>query len=572
MWSFRRPLLVRFAVPLLAATALTGCGNIQNLHSALTPGSSVDDINGKFVDGAQKAKIDYSSQIKARKIIADRANPKESFPGEAHIGLIDHTRFHGDQSVIYDPQVEAFVKDILTKLLANWPNPPPDIRIAFVADKPDDPYEAESGSDGTMYFGMSAIRDVASTDELAFKVAHELAHILMNHTVRVQQEVAGKEMRDTAAGGATLANSAGKTGAAAQSAGNTNRNIALASVGIDLLFEFLNPAFSRQQEREADVLGADLMIRAGYSPRAIEHVMQRLQDQEARVDAALKAVEAEKMAAARRRVAEAHGQKPAPETTPASMPDTPLTGLFDFIDQAHANHPKAEDRRKDIDAYLKREYPTELRTMRKLRVEEYENFKLAVANGPLMRRQFTVMAAEFINKGDLDKAYTFAQRALANAKDPAPEARIQLYQIRKAQADKSNNARWRTEALKHLETAWAGPDATPAVATFLAGEHTAAKRYDQAESILTEASQRFDPALFFALKIGNSVAANRQSQAFATAWQCDQDGIAPNTRSACLGTLPEPWRKDYAAYAAAQKTEQQRQRAKAKLGEGTSIN
>jgi len=559
----------RAFAPLFVLITLSGCGNIQNIQSTFTPGSSVDDIEGRFVDTASKAKIDYASQIRARKAIADKADPKATFPGEAHIGLIDHSRFLPTQTVIYDPQVEQFFKGILAKLLENWHGQTPDIRIAFVVDSPDAPYEAESGADGTIYFGMSAIRDVESTDELVFKIAHELGHILMNHTVRVEQENTNRSMRGLGAMGALMGNSAAATTATAQSASSRNTTIALALAGSEILFsDILTPAFSRQQEREADLLGADLMIKAGYSPRAINQVMQRLRDQEVKKQEAEKKLRDAELALQKQKEADeaaARGQKRV--VSGAEISSSIGGELSSLFDQIKASHPEANDRRNDLERYIRREYTTEQRTRRVLRQEEYERFKVAIANGPLMRRQFTVMAAGFIKDGDLTKAYTFAQRALANANDPAPEARLQLYQIRKAQAGTgpaSASTKMRGEAVRHLELAWKGPEATPAVATFLAEEYSAGKRYDAAEAVLVEAGRRHGPTPFYSARIRNFIAGGRQDQAFTTTYQCEASSPPAEVRAECRASLPSAWTERYAAFVTQKKAEEERQREQAK--------
>lgn len=537
------------AALLSALTLLAGCGNIQNAGSVFKRSSTVDDINGRLADNIDVTTIDYSSQNKARMALAERkVNPQ--YPGEAHIGLIDHSRLTSGQTVVYDPQVEAFILQIVDRLLEHWHGKKPSVRVAFVVDTPEAQFEAESGADGTMYFGLSAIRDVESTDELAFKTAHELAHILMNHTVRVDQEKEAKKAEDSAGNLAILANSAVNSGTSAAAGNNSNIAYAMASLNI-LMNDVLSPAFSRQQEREADLIGTDLMLQAGYSPRAINFVMQRLHDQERKAAEAEKKLREEQLEAERKK----QGLK-----TPAGQTAGAPAGVSSFFDQLRgmgkeitASHPEAEDRERDVVRYVEREYSVEKRTHRNLREEEYQKFKLSVSAGPLMRRQFSVFAEDSLKAGRLDEAYTYALRALGDSKDPAAGPRLVLYRIRKAQAEKTGNRKFKDEALKHLEIAWAGPEGSSEIAVILAGEYTESTRYDQADHVLAEAGQRLaNPYQFYGLRIANFVIGKRKDQAFSVTYQCDQPPVAPPVRVSCRAALPDAWQEEYAGYATVQ--------------------
>ena len=554
--SFRaRGLRLAAVVVLLASAA---CSNLQNPLDALTPGSTVNSVKGKFLDDVDPSKISYSEQAKQRAALASDKTVKMRYPGEAYIGLIDHSRILPTQTVIYDKGVAAFIQKIIDRLIANWPGRRPDLRVAFVVDSPVAQFESESGSDGTLYFGLSAVRDCESTDELAFKVGHELSHILLDHFARERQQRMITGIEHIAATAALIGNGVANEGGVPGAGGAATNKIALAAVGVDILLnDVLAPAFQREQEREADLMGADLMIRAGYSPRGISDVMQRLEDQERKRAAAerqLREARARAVQAQEERKAAAQGRVPV--FSSADFAGAINGGISDILSRVAASHPSATDRKKDVVYYVAREYSVERRTHRVLREAEYQRFKISVAGGPLMRRQFSLVAETLLQAGRLDEAYATALRALMNPRDPAVQPRLTLYRIRKAQFTKTGNAKFQAEAVHHLEIAWAGPEANPPLALILAGEYTQSKRYDKAEGVLSHAGSQFGtPEVFLPSRAANFVAADDRNHAFPIVYQCVQRGVPPSIRRSCQAALPDTWQPDFAAYAAARNKE-----------------
>jgi predicted Zn-dependent protease len=112
----------------------------------------------------------------------------------------------------------------------------------------------------------SGLLDVAKNqDQLATVIGHEVAHVVAGHSnERVSTAYAtqtGLEVIGALAGGSTQEKQQimGLLGLGAQ-------------VGIIL-------PFSRTQEREADLLGLDLMARAGFDPRASVQLWQNMEQQ-----------------------------------------------------------------------------------------------------------------------------------------------------------------------------------------------------------------------------------------------------------------------------------------------------
>lgn len=117
---------------------------------------------------------------------------------------------------------------------------------------------------GPMYINRGMIEAARREGEMAGVMAHELSHVALRHGTA--QATKGQKYGLLAGilgiGGQILG---GPAGAAAQIAGQ--------GVGVYFL------KFSREYETEADILGAQIMARAGYDPRDLASMFQTIERQ-----------------------------------------------------------------------------------------------------------------------------------------------------------------------------------------------------------------------------------------------------------------------------------------------------
>lgn len=178
---------------------------------------------------------------------------------------------------------------IADRLLSAWPGPGVDVEI-FIS--PDPTNAAEATIDNQIVVTLGLLRGAATEDEIAFVLAHEIAHVLLRH---IETREAGI---DTQKGVVQLA--AQMTGFGVQ-AGNselvrsgsgyavrtrltqTARTTLVATAAANALLaalsdEVADPGWSRTQEDEADLLGLDLMrlARPPYNTTVAQRVMQTI--------------------------------------------------------------------------------------------------------------------------------------------------------------------------------------------------------------------------------------------------------------------------------------------------------
>lgn len=145
--------------------------------------------------------------------------------------------------VVTDPALNAYVKQIVCKLDSIHCA---DIRI-YIVDTPH--FNASMAPNGCMQVWTGLMVRAENEAQLAYVLGHEMAHYLRRHTLQQWRTV-----RDTSSALAffslaTAAAGVGFVGSLAQ----------LAAIGA--IF-----AYSRDQEREADDIGFEIMAKAGYDP------------------------------------------------------------------------------------------------------------------------------------------------------------------------------------------------------------------------------------------------------------------------------------------------------------------
>jgi Zn-dependent protease with chaperone function len=198
-------------------------------------------------------------------------------------------------------------------------------------------FAAYSTPDGNVYLAMGWLKSLENADEMAAIVAHELSHVLLAHHNSDQwsdflhKGQAWYEIAVRVKAEQSKSKTVSKTDA---------KNVKDVQQNVDLFNDkLLVPDWNRSQEREADLLGVDLMIRANYSPTAMVSMLEKLkawEDQNKESDEAF--LERVRQTA----------------QTDAGQAWNMITKKV--ISTASMNHPKTEDRINEAAQYLDRHY------------------------------------------------------------------------------------------------------------------------------------------------------------------------------------------------------------------------
>lgn len=168
--------------------------------------------------------------------------------------------------MLRDGDVENYVNSVGQRLVSAIPPEfqHPEFRYSFrVVDARDINAFALPG--GPMYVNRGMIEAAKSEGEMAGVMAHELSHVALRHGTA--QATKAQKYQVAGIAGAILGSVIG--GGLGQVIGQGSQ----VAVGTYFL------KFSREYETEADILGAQIMARAGYDPRDLANMFRTIEQQ-----------------------------------------------------------------------------------------------------------------------------------------------------------------------------------------------------------------------------------------------------------------------------------------------------
>ncbi len=184
---------------------------------------------------------------------------------DVQLGLKAAAQVRQQMPVVRNQRVESYVQTIGRRLVGAIPADlqHPEFRYEFqVVNAKDDNAFALPG--GPMFICRGMIQDVTNEGELAGVMAHELSHVALRHGTAQATKATPYEIGEIA--GQILGSIVGGTAGQVIATGS--------QFGIGTAFL----RFSREYEKQADMLGAQIMARAGYDPRDMAEVFRMLEE------------------------------------------------------------------------------------------------------------------------------------------------------------------------------------------------------------------------------------------------------------------------------------------------------
>lgn len=261
--------------------------------------------------------------------------------------------------VVRNEALDAYLNDLLSRIVAHSPRPYPTMTAHILADFN---YSAEATADGDIYVNLGMLQSVESEGELAAVLSHEASHIILGHHDRQALFEAQKELASGAVSAVAIASTIkqGQDGGgysldAGAASKETQTALAVASAVTFVANDVISSSWGREQEDEADLLGADMLVRAGFNPEPGATALERI---------------ASDISAAKKRTDEMSNRTQALEQSLAANPS--LSGftdgmvgvlggalgdvLADARDWLRRSHLSPEDRRKAYLGYIDREH------------------------------------------------------------------------------------------------------------------------------------------------------------------------------------------------------------------------
>ncbi len=184
---------------------------------------------------------------------------------ELEIGAEEHAKVMQSMALLTDDELNAYVNEVGQRLAAVSDRPDLDFKFTII-DSPEINAFALPG--GYVYINRGLLAYLNSEAELAAVLGHEIGHITARHAV--QQQSRGSLARVASGVGgvvAAVATGSGYIGSQIMDVGSL-----WAQAGLS--------GFGREHELEADTLGAEYLLRAGYNPQAVITVVTVLKNQE----------------------------------------------------------------------------------------------------------------------------------------------------------------------------------------------------------------------------------------------------------------------------------------------------
>ncbi|WP_417810500.1 M48 family metallopeptidase [Thalassospira alkalitolerans] len=312
-------------IPLFAvAFALAGC--VTNQTGIDLPFLSSIPDEGKYIDTVAVPEI---KPFSAEEIHQAKLEVLANSKGIAPLGGL-----------------QDYAQTVLDKIIATSPEPTRSVKVYLLAN-------ASAGAmalpENMIFLHHSVFNYLQSEDQLAFVLAHEYSHVILQHN----PDSLLRSLRPYLVTAVDVAVS--------RSGGGDQTRKAFQLYGSDILTrDLLLPVWDRADEREADHMGVDLMVRAGYNPTEADRFFEVLDKYEQQYDNLFQDTrnQLEKQLSAEFDATQKNNDNALLNQVLTEFSDA-LTSLQDkFADR----HGEAKERAEAIFAYNMREYSAMRRT------------------------------------------------------------------------------------------------------------------------------------------------------------------------------------------------------------------
>jgi predicted Zn-dependent protease len=165
-----------------------------------------------------------------------------------------------------NPALTTYLNLICSAITVN--SPKPDVYNGYhVAMLDSNEINAFATSGGHIFITRGLVNVAKSEDELAAVIAHEVAHIQLQHGI--------KAIRTSRITQALMITGTAAAGAATGMDVRELTNVFSESVG-EIVLTLVNNGYSREQEYEADNTAMSLLASAGYNPSALIEMLKQL--------------------------------------------------------------------------------------------------------------------------------------------------------------------------------------------------------------------------------------------------------------------------------------------------------
>ena len=437
---------------------------------------------------------------------------------------VDYARAEGLGLVPTIP-MNDHLNEILAKLLAQSPvkNIPARVYIRASGD-----WAAKTTADANIYVALGVLLRVDNEDEVAALLAHEASHVILGHAdADIVQDAQQRAIQVSSLALETrdFVKNVGKQGAT-NATGRDSAGVTEQSRALLLNTMLLAPAWTRDQERNADLLGTDLLVRAGYSPQGMVTLLEKQKsfETERAADATAQSLDQQLSgfgvdigATATAEATKQVGGDQALGALAGAAIGKALQWGSKKVDEAKRAHPKTEERIADTQAYIQRYYADS--AGKAPQVDPWDDAKDQDATADVLENYIAAIQAKGkLSAGDVAGASKLSKASLTGAtrKHAYPnyvDAAVQIAQGGTA------------PALTDYETALSGPEPAGAIYSEASALYLQTGKQDKAKQVIEAGYSKLQepPSLTLPLirtyrMIGRQADADRVAAQCAVRW------------------------------------------------------
>lgn len=406
------------------------------------------------------------------------AQPVSALPAAYILPL----RAVGDGTIFPPGASQAYLQSLVDVLQNQWSHPSPPVTVHLASSFfPPSEYHAVASADDTIVVHVGLLEQAEVEDELAFVLAHELAHVLLGH---MGHKDFLEETRRSSEVALQLARLGGTISAIDFDAVRDSGEINIDEVEVrerqgkaldlydgyhDVMEDVFMPHWSRRHEDEADLLAIDLIAAAGYSPDYAELVFLKLEQAMLARENHFTRLFNSYQDYLKNMTGEQISKTLTPinngQSTPADffkeLRQTVERGLVDaarlsVLDRLRPDHPDPKKRAKTLRRYIDREYADTLD--REPRAQRLEALQASAEFATLLDvRQAVMDTRSQLQAGRVEQGLASIKPASSGRFKHYGEGRWLKYQLREAQGE-------RADAIANLDLAARGTH--PGVRTY----------------------------------------------------------------------------------------------------------
>ncbi|WP_299733652.1 M48 family metalloprotease [uncultured Endozoicomonas sp.] len=502
-------------IPVLLITILliSGCKTMQTMSDGITKALDMrpvhEKFDGQFIESTNANKpAEHYEEIRqeierTRENVFIKATTKDdvdstdrgwNFSKDDMMNQIKAAEF------IHVPAFQKYMDRIAARLLKHWPGEKPDIQFTTRLNY-NQQYGASTKGDGVLVIYLGTVKSIKSEDELAFLIAHEMAHNLLHHNLRQDYlDVQSKwlEASFNTASAVVMAQNfditKGLDGKKTLTLTNQDvvakalvRNSAYIEQTKTLTDTLWSGRWSRVLEQEADLLATDLIIRAGYSKGATRQAIQRIAASQSGSKEKLKDIsQAQQQALST--AFEEQGLSGVINQGSSLLTSSLMKTGDELLGKLSMQHASPEDREAYIQQYAIREYRSSPRI--KYNRDHLKALSHPKTNAIITAHMDITQALSALANNDIDHAYSLGKKVLKSPAGNSNRARVLMYQIRKAQGKNQT-------ALKNLELIRDWDLAPVSTYDLIIKEYRKNGQFKQAGKYLQQAHNKYGEALFY---------------------------------------------------------------------------